>query len=138
MDACKPDHGYTYESPAIINLFQVRPYLLRKYDYSFLIIYFLHEQFIIANMVRLKKQCTLYICCLKEINVDFLLDFVWVQPGGSESIPSVCYRVSQVNRTFFKYDFCFPPKTTMMVCNSRCFTFFSPIYLTGGPILLTY
>ena len=76
MDACKPDHGYTYESPAIINLFQVSPYLLRKYDYSFLLIYFLHEQFIIANMVRLKKQCTLYICCLKEINVVFLLDFV--------------------------------------------------------------
>ncbi|XP_023345840.1 E3 ubiquitin-protein ligase TRIP12 [Eurytemora carolleeae] len=23
MDACKPDHGYTYESPAIINLFQI-------------------------------------------------------------------------------------------------------------------
>ena len=23
MDSCKPDHGYNFESPAIINLFQV-------------------------------------------------------------------------------------------------------------------
>ena len=54
MDACKPDHGYTYESPAIINLFQVRLYLLKKHDFSFLLVFFWHEQFIIANRVRLK------------------------------------------------------------------------------------
>ena len=53
MDACKPDHGYTYESPAIINLFQVRLYLLLLLLLLLLIIFW-HEQFIIANRVRLK------------------------------------------------------------------------------------